>query len=232
MQLFTFPDQQQLVQALAEHIAAALQRSIAAHGQAASLAVSGGSTPVPLFEQLALFDMPWSQVIVTLADERWVDSSSPDSNEALVRRHLLQQRAAAAIFIGLKNAAAQASGEGEAACNQQLQQIPLPFSAVILGMGNDGHTASLFPGAAQLAKAVDMHSNRLCAAIKPQNAPHERMTLTLPTLLAAKEIILHITGLEKKVVLDKALADGPSEAMPIRYILRQKVVPVTVWWAK
>jgi 6-phosphogluconolactonase len=232
MQLFTFSDQHKLAHALAAHLAAALRRNIAAQGRAACLAVSGGSTPVPLFEQLSKLELPWPQVVVTLADERWVDSSSPDSNEALVRRHLLQQQAAAAVFIGLKNAAAQASGKGEAACNQQLQQLPLPFSAVILGMGNDGHTASLFPGAAQLAKAVDMHSGMFCAAITPQNAPHERMTLTLPTLLAAKEIILHITGQEKKAVLDNALANGPPEAMPIRFILRQHMVPVTVWWAE
>ncbi|WP_417913733.1 6-phosphogluconolactonase [Candidatus Electronema sp. JM] len=224
-----FSDRQTLINALGEHLAAAVRQSIAAQGRA-SLAVSGGSTPVPLFERLAELDLPWPQVLITLADERWVELSSPDSNEALVRRHLLTKRAAAAVFVGLKNTAAQAAA-GEAACGEQLRQLPLPFTAVILGMGNDGHTASLFPCAAQLAHAADMNCGKLCAAVRPQTALYERMTLTLPTLLTAKEIILHITGPDKQAVLEKALQAGPPEEMPIRFIFRQEAVPVTVWWA-
>jgi 6-phosphogluconolactonase len=109
--------------------------------------------------------------------------------------------------------------------------MPLPFTTVLLGLGHDGHTASLFPCAAQLATATDRRSKKRCMAITPQTAPHERMTLTLPTLLRAEEIILHITGSEKKAVLDKALAAGPPEAMPIRFILNQEGVPVTAYWA-
>jgi 6-phosphogluconolactonase len=230
MELHTFPDRQTLTASLAEHLATVLRRSITAQGRA-SLAVSGGSTPVPLFERLSTADLPWQHVLITLADERWVDSLSPDSNEALVRRHLLQNRAAEARFIGLKTAAATAE-EGEAECLQQLRRsIPLPFTAVLLGMGNDGHTASLFPCAEQLAHAADMGCGTLCAVLRPQTAPYERMSLTLPTLLAAEEIVLHITGLDKKAVLDKALAAGPPEAMPIRFILRQQTVPVSVYWA-
>ncbi|CAK8711842.1 MAG: 6-phosphogluconolactonase [Candidatus Electronema aureum] len=230
MELRTFLDRQTLVNELAEHIAAALSASIAAHGRA-SLVVSGGSTPVPLFERLSNIELSWQKVVITLADERWVEPTSSDSNEALVRRHLLQNRAADAIFVGLKNAAATAE-EGEAECEDRLNDIPQPFTVVILGMGNDGHTASLFPCAAQLAHATDMHCGKLCTAVRPQTAPHQRMSLTLPAILSAKEILLHITGADKKAVLEKALADGPSETMPIRFILRQQTVPMLVYWAE
>lgn len=229
MKMRTFPDRQTLVDELAEHIAAALSASIAEQGRA-SLVVSGGSTPVPLFARLSELDIPWQHVVITLADERWVEPSSPDSNEQLVRKHLLKNRAADAVFIGLKNTAATAE-EGEMICERHLQSIPRPFTAVILGMGNDGHTASLFPGAAQLAQATDMHCGKLCTALKPQTAPHERMSLTLPALLDAREIILHLNGPDKKAVLEKALAAGPPEAMPIRFILQQQEVPVVVYWA-
>ena len=229
MQLHTFPDQQTLVSALAEHLAAALRRDIAAQGRA-SLAVSGGSTPLPLFERLSELDIPWRQVLITLADERWVDAASPDSNEALARRYLLRNRAAAATFIGLKTAAATAAA-GAAACEARLAALPLPFTAVILGMGNDGHTASLFPCAPQLAEAADLRCGRRCAAIRPQTAPHERISLTLPALLDAREIILHITASEKKIVLEQALSAGPPEALPVRFSLRQQAAPVAVYWS-
>ena len=229
MQLYTFPDRQELVQQLAKRIGTALEKAITSCGQA-SLAVSGGSTPCQLFEQLSCVDIPWQKVIITLVDERWVEPSSPDSNELLVRQHFMQHRAAVATFIGLKNGAITA-GQGEAECEQQLQKIPRPFTVLILGMGNDGHTASLFPEAEQLALATDMNSGKTCLAISPPDAAHERMSLTLPAILAAEELILHITGQEKKDVLEKAENPGPSEAMPIRFILRQQSTPVTVFWA-
>ncbi len=229
MEFRRFSDRQTLANTLAEHIGLALQESITQQGRA-SLVVSGGSTPLPLFQQLSTLHLPWQQVIITLADERWVEPSSPGSNESLVRQHLLQHQATDATFFALKNSAKTAE-TGEIACERGLHNIPRPFTTVVLGMGNDGHTASLFPNTAQLSQAIDMSCNKLCAAIKSQTAPHERMTLTLPTILDAQEIILHITGVDKKAVLDQALANGPPEAMPIRFILRQQVVPVKVYWA-
>ncbi|MCI5222042.1 MAG: 6-phosphogluconolactonase [Candidatus Electrothrix sp. AR4] len=229
MDVLTFPDRKKLINELADRIGIALGGSIAEHGQA-SLAVSGGSTPIQLFEQLAETDIPWQDVLITLVDERWVDSSSPDSNEQLVRQHLLKNRAATAKFIGLKNVAATA-GKGAEECEQRLRQIPRPFTILILGMGNDGHTASLFPQAEQLPWATDMNSSKTCMAITPTAAPHERMTLTLPAMLNAEEIILHITGPEKKEVLAKAQTAGSAEEMPIRFVLRQQIAPITVYWA-
>jgi 6-phosphogluconolactonase len=98
-------------------------------------------------------------------------------------------------------------------------------------MGNDGHTASLFPGSSQLIAATDMHSGKNCMAVTPANAPHERMTLTLPAILDSQEIILHITGQEKQAVLAKAQEEGPAEEMPVRFVIRQQERPVAVYWA-
>ena len=163
-----------LVAELAERIGQSLLKSILAHGRA-SLVVSGGSTPKALFKKLSTVDIPWQGVVITLVDERWVDQPDPDSNEQLVRQYLLQDRAAVATFVGLKNACSTAA-EGETLCEQELRKIPRPFTVLILGMGNDGHTASLFPGSAQLTAATDMNSGKTCMAITPADAPHERMT--------------------------------------------------------
>jgi len=110
-----------------------------------------------------------------------------------VRTHLLQRKAEAAAFTGMWNAAETAS-EGEGECARQLEKIRRPFDVLILGMGGDGHTASLFPGAVKLAQATDMNSGKICMGIAPVTAPHERMTLTLPAILDSKQIFLHITG--------------------------------------
>ncbi len=123
------------------------------------------------------------------------------------------------------------AGEGEDECMQRLKQMPVPFDVLILGMGGDGHTASLFPGAASLSAALDRTSGRICMAIVPRVVSHDRMTLTLPAILNSRQIFVHITGEEKRRVYEKALAEGPLEAMPIRAILGQEAVPVTVYWA-
>jgi 6-phosphogluconolactonase len=224
-----FTDRTSLVNELSDRIGSLLTAGITDNGQA-SLAVSGGSTPVELFEQLSGLDIPWQDVVITLVDERWVEPADNDSNEHLVRTHLLKNRAADATFIGMKNGATTA-GAGENECEQRLHNIARPFDVLILGMGGDGHTASLFPGAEKLAAATDMNSGRNCMGIAPVTAPHERMTLTLPAILDSRQIILHITGEEKKQVLDKAMQDGPTRDMPIRFILRQQMTPVTVYWA-
>ncbi|HHB75283.1 MAG TPA: 6-phosphogluconolactonase [Desulfobulbus sp.] len=224
-----FSDQNTLTAALAEKIGALLSAGIAKNGRA-SLVVSGGSTPVALFERLSGLDIAWQDVGVTLVDERWLAPSEVDSNEYLVRQHLLKDKAASAIFIGMKNSAGTAEA-GETECAQQLALVPRPFDVLVLGMGGDGHTASLFPGADKLQAATDLSQDKLCMAITPPVAPYERMTLTLPAILNARRIFVHITGEKKKEALEKALADGPSEVMPIRFILRQKNVPVTVFWA-
>jgi len=224
-----FKDSSTLVAALAGQVAGLLRAAIKERGRA-SLVVSGGSTPVPFFAALSELALDWERVVITLADERWVDPPDPESNEQLVRQHLLRNRAAAAGFVGLKTGAATAL-QGEKECGDRLALVPRPFDALILGLGNDGHTASLFPQAARLGEALALDSGKLCLAITPPVAPHERMTLTLPALLQSRQIILHLAGPDKRAVYERALAEGPIVEMPIRAVLRQATSPVTVFWA-
>ena len=224
-----FQDRETLVVELAGRIVSLLAAGIKNNGKA-SLAVSGGSTPVALFEHLSRMDILWQDVVITLVDERWVEATEDDSNERLVQTHLLRNKAAAAAFIGMKNSALTAVA-GEADYEQQLQKVPQPFDVLILGMGGDGHTASLFPGADNLATATDMDSDRRCMGLAPTTAPRERMSLTLPAILNSRELFLHIVGRDKKNVLKKAIAEGLATEMPIRFILRQQSVPLNIYWA-
>ena len=224
-----FDKQQTLCGTLSQRICEALQKAIAVRGKA-SLVVSGGSTPVTLFAALSKISMEWDRVFITLADERWVEVSNRDSNEASVREHLLRNQATDAHFHGLKNSHASAV-EGEKECEEGLRLLPVPFDIIILGMGPDGHTASLFPGAARLSNALDMGSERLCMAMTPVTAPHDRMTLTLPALLDSRQIYLHLSGKEKRDVYERALGRDSVEEMPMRAVLYQDKVPVDVYWA-
>ena len=223
-----FADQQTLCQKLSQRICVALQKAVAERGKA-SLVVSGGSTPVPLFTALSDISIKWDRVFITLADERWVEVSDRDSNEASVRKHLMSNQAEVAHFHGLKNSHESAVA-GESECGEALAHFPVPFDIVILGMGPDGHTASLFPGARRLSDAVDMSSGRLCMAMTPVTAPHDRMTLTLPALLDSRQIYLHLSGEEKRDVYERALGGDSVEKMPIRAVLNQDKVAVDVYW--
>lgn len=224
-----FTDRGQLARGLARSIASDLDAAVRERGRA-GLVVSGGSTPRPLFEELCRCPLAWDRIYVTLADERWVDAGDEASNEALVRRHLLVGEAAAARWVGLKSAAATPE-EGCEAAAEHLRRMPRPFDVVVLGMGADGHTASLFPGAPELAAGLDVDSRRPCLAVRPPGALHPRISLTLPTLLDSRRIVLHLTGDDKLDVYRRALADGPVQEMPVRAVLRGAADRVELYWA-
>ena len=213
-----------LASALASVLAEALRRR-----PLASLVVSGGSTPRDMYAQLAQHPLDWSRLLVTLADERWVASDDADSNERMVHASLLHSGAAAARFIGLKNDAS-GPGEGAAVAWAALNALPRPFDAVVLGMGDDGHVASLFPGSPDLAAALDAQAPPGCVAVRPPVAPHARLSLNLAALLQSRRIFVQIMGALKWQAYEKARASGPAAAMPIRAILRQNAVPVDVYW--
>ncbi|MBT6105940.1 6-phosphogluconolactonase [Porticoccaceae bacterium] len=214
---------------LAEKVAALLAADIQARGKA-SLVVSGGRTPMGFFHLLSQQLLDWSSVTVTLADERWVDADHQDSNEKLVRENLLINEAHQAQFISLKSAAENAV-DAESECEQALASAG-QFTVVILGMGDDGHTASLFPGTEALALGLDMNSGRTAIAVTPTAAPHQRMSMTLPRLLNAGQVIIHISGSSKQDVLLAAQNGDNAAELPIRAILGQQVAPLSVYWAK
>ena len=218
--------------AQAEQLAAAIAAELATAltlRAAASLVVSGGRTPQAMFAHLANHAIDWRRVQVTLADERWVGASDSASNEALVRSTLLRDRAANAQFVALKNDAATPS-QGANAAWRAVNAMPQPFDVVVLGMGDDGHTASLFPGSAGLAAALDASAPPGCVAMQPLTAAHARLSLNLAALLRARRICIQISGAGKWDVYQRSLAEGPTEEMPVRAVLRQAVVPVDVYW--
>jgi len=218
-----------LFEALAESISASLQSALAA-GRGASLAVPGGHTPVPLFKLLSSAPLDWSNVWVTLTDERWVDAASPHSNEHLVRTHLLRHAAAAAQLVGLKNPAADPQS-GAASSWSSVASVPRPFDFMLLGMGDDGHCASLFPHAPGLAAALDPSQPPGCVAMQAPVAPHARLSLNLRALLDSRQIALLIVGEEKWATLQRARRHGPAADMPVRALMQQQNVPVSVYWA-
>jgi 6-phosphogluconolactonase len=219
-----FADGAALARGLAEYIAGRLRAAVAARG-VASFAVSGGRTPVRLLETLASADLPWSRITVTLVDERWVPPASDRSNEGLVRAHLLRGPASAATFVGLRHGGADAAVDREHA-ERALATMPWPPAVVVLGMGDDGHTASFFPGGDRLADCLDMATTRRVETIRAPAAVEPRLTLTLPALLAAESIALHIEGAGKRAVLERARGPGPEAELPVRAVLSRALVEV------
>ena len=229
-----FENRQDMVAALEAECVAALNQAVEERGEATFM-VSGGSTPEPLYKSLSQQDLPWESIYVALVDERWVDFDHDKSNEAFTVKHLIQNKAEAANLVGMKNTADTAQ-EGLADCEAAYQQLAQPFDITILGMGSDGHTASLFPHANGLEAALNPDSSELCAAITAHQsevtgAITERMTLSLAGLLKSKVLILLITGQEKLDVLRKAQAGNDVKEMPVRAVLQQDRVPVEVYWA-
>ena len=213
---------------LAARIAAILSDAIVARG-VASIAVSGGRSPRPVLEALSAAALDWSRVVVTLVDERWVAQDSDDSNEKLVRETLLKGAAAQARFVAMKNDATDAYA-GQAAVEAAFADLPWPLDIVLLGMGDDGHTASLFPEGAELEQGLSTRA--LTIAATPPVAPYQRMSLTAHAIMQSRHIFLQISGNTKKAVYDRALADGTVEDLPIRLALLQDAVPVEVWIAE
>ncbi|GEA13032.1 6-phosphogluconolactonase [Alteromonas sp. KUL49] len=223
----SFDSADALTQAFAEDLVSILKTGIRARGRA-SLVVSGGRTPLPLFKQLSETDLEWDKVDVTLADERWVDEGHDASNTTLVKNNLIQNKASAATFVPLKSAHENAE-DGIEEAQAGVLAMSQPFDALILGMGEDGHTASLFPCSEQVADGLDMDSGKTCLAVQPTTAPHQRISLTLPALLNSRNIFLHLTGEKKKQVLNDAIENATEIQKPIVAVVNR--APVTLMWA-
>ena len=231
---FFFQDQQSLLSALLNESKNILVEALENRGRA-SLLVSGGSTPKRLYQELSKEDLAWPNVDIALVDERWVHPNHPASNQAFINQHLLQNQAASAHFIAMKTHHNEAA-DGLASCEKHYQSLTKPFDMTLLGMGNDGHTASLFPSAQGLDRALDDGNSQLCASISalPSDVTGEwteRMTLSLYGLMQSRQLHLLITGQQKLDVYQQALVNDDFNLMPVSAVLKQSKVPVQVYWA-
>jgi 6-phosphogluconolactonase len=203
-------------------ISALLLGSVKKYGEA-SFAVSGGQTPQHVFPILARKHLPWGQVSITLVDERWVEPLHPDSNEGLARRLLMKGPAAAARFIGLKTSADNPF-DGQENCEVALAGLCWPLDAIFLGMGEDGHIASLFPGEADW-----LYAPARTFPVATFGQRQARISLTPKALLDCRHIFLVITGSQKRATYDAAMQPGAVGELPVRLVLHQDQVPVTVY---
>ena len=227
--LIKFISREALDSKLAETVADILSKAIEEKGKA-SIAVSGGSTPKGFFAILSKSDINWSKVTVTLADERWVDVDSEASNTRLVHENLLKNNAQKATFFHLK--------QGENLSEEVLERLNissknnlLPLDVLILGMGEDGHTASLFPCSDQITNGLDVDNSDALIAVQPTSAPHQRISFSFASLICSKNVFLHLCGENKQKVLERALnANDPLE-MPIRAFLQHPTLEVNTFWA-
>lgn len=211
---------------LAQAIADCLRQALAEQSRA-SLAVSGGRTPTVMFAALSEQELDWSRVDITLVDERWVAEHETGSNAALVREHLLQNAAASANFVPMYNGAAS-NQEGCQTCHEHLQQMSRPIDVMILGMGNDGHTASLFPECPNLAHAMAENNPLLCSATTAPVEPTQRITWTGQQIHLAKHKFLHLVGDDKLITLEQAMQLRSPAKMPIFAFLQR---PISIYWS-
>ena len=209
-----FENRESLAAALADRVARGLSRAISRKGSA-TLAVSGGNTPALFLEHLSREPITWEKVTVTLVDERQVDETSPRSNARLVKQGLLQNHAMATRFVPMFENVEEAA--------------TLDLDVVVLGMGDDGHTASFFPGGDKLAEALDEKTTVPLLPMQAPTAGEPRLTYTLPALLKAKVLCLHIEGEKKHAVLENAIAGTDVMAMPVRSVL-QAGNPLEIFW--
>lgn len=229
-------DKTSLAEHLAGEISVQISNAILEKGSAV-LALSGGSTPKPLFEALATYDIDWSKVIITLVDERWVSEEHELSNSAFMKAFLLNKLPDTARFVPLYQGADSVAASLPFVIANYLQatcssaDTPRAFDVVILGMGGDGHTASFFPDANNIAELVDIDSPEALLSCSSPSTQVERVTWSLPVLLNTQFLALHFTGEDKKVVFEAASEGGDVTVLPIRSVLFQDRVSLNVYYA-
>jgi 6-phosphogluconolactonase len=223
MQRHTFPDIESLSRSFAQYVETALHNTLSSKPHA-TLALPGGNTPRHYLPALAQCALPWDRITVTLSDERWVDVDNEQSNECLVKQCLMNRLPANAHFAGLKT---QHDNPFDAIdeIHQCLDGLPLPLSLTVLGLGEDGHIASLFPG-----MNPDLLSTHHCIAVAPPIAPSPRVSLSLAMLAKSEQIALVVTGKNKRRLLDQ-LSEHPDPKLPIVWLLQRTQAPVMVFEA-
>ncbi|TBU98951.1 6-phosphogluconolactonase [Stutzerimonas kirkiae] len=217
-------DPESQARVLAEHVAKALDFAVQTYGQA-NLVVSGGRSPTGFFEVLSGQALDWSRVQVCLADERWVAPESPQSNEGLVRRHLLRNAAAQARLIGLYHPAATLE-QAASQASQALSVLEQGIDVLVLGMGDDGHVASLFADSPLLEQALSEDCQEYCLPMLAPQEPYQRISMTYPLLASARLQCLAIQGQAKLETLRQALL-ADALRMPVRAFMH---APLEIYW--
>lgn len=233
MTFHTFESRDAIAPVAADMLATAVIGDIDSRGRA-SLMLSGGSTPGATFQRLSHFDLPWDKVDIGLVDDRWVDQDNAGSNGALLRRTLLQNKAAQAHFVPMKTAQATPQA-AQADVETAYGAFHYPLSAVVLGMGLDGHTASWFPQADGLDAAINPNNLSRVQAVTAQKSAVtgdylDRMTLTLSAVATAKTAVLLLTGADKRAVFDTAV-QNPDSTLPISHAITALGDRLTVLYA-
>lgn len=221
-------------EALAEKVANLLREGIESRG-AGSLAVCGGTSQNHFFDALSKKDLPWNKVTVFLGDERWVVADSDDSSEKLVRAELLKNNAAAAKLVSQAKPVDRPDmtlAEGALWATELLKSVPLPFDANIVGMGEDGHTASLFPNHPATAGGLDENGavNVVAVSDSPK-PPADRISLSLAAHLNARHVMININGEGKLEAYNKAANfEGDALDYPVSRLIKSNKTPVDAYW--
>ncbi|QNM81703.1 6-phosphogluconolactonase [Sphingomonas sabuli] len=227
-QLRLHPDKSAFTAAIAGDVAAIIAAAIDARGQSL-VAFPGGSTPRPVFERLCDTPLPWDKVTILPTDERIVEPGHMLSNAAALSTSLAPVGATIVPLVTRVAGDADAGNEADI----RVQSLAWPLDLVWLGMGTDGHTASIFAGP-DLANALDAPDGRHIVAVRPGELPAEapvsRVTLTARSIRAAQSILLSITGVRKRELIEAALADGADSPLPIGQVLAGATNPVTIHW--
>lgn len=220
----TFADEAALAATAATATVAVLTAGLAARGHA-SLIGAGGRSPAPVYDALQDADLDWGRVTVSLSDDRFLPPTSPDSNERLVRERLLQGRAAAATFLPLYANAPSPAAAADIA--EPHVRALAPFDMLFLGMGEDGHVASLIPGSPVMDEGLDPAGHRFVIGVPAGvgSPPVARISLTLPALLRARATLVIIRGAVKREIVEH------GSGLPVHALIKQAKAPVRVLWA-
>ncbi len=222
-----FKTREAAASALARRLGEALRHGVRKRATA-SMIVSGGSSPLDLFHELRTMPLPWCLVTIVPSDERWVPVEDLGSNEGMIRRELLSGEPGFAHFVSLYRRDVNPV-DSLPQLKEALAEVPRPFDTVVVGMGEDGHVASLFPDSPDIASALETDADCIVQNVPRLGVPRE--SLTTHSLLDARDVNLLFFGAGKRAVYEASLRPGPREEYPIRALVRQPRVPVNVYWA-
>jgi len=220
----------EMADAVADEIGYLIECALEARDEA-FIALPGGKTPIPIFERLAAKEVDWNRVTIIPTDDRVVPITNPLSNAATIAHHFLPKGAHVLSIVAKETADYHTAGE---AANAQLADLKWPPDLVWLGVGTDGHTASIFQGP-DLEEAIEGPRRRRAIGVMPDPLPPEapvpRVTLSRAAILSARMVMLTLTGSEKRAVVERALRDGPSSEVPIGRVLADARGPVEIHWS-